>query len=417
MEIWFALPIMLVLLLLKGFFSGSEIALVNADKLKMRHQAKLGNRGARMVLRAFEAPERLLSTTLVGTNLTSIALTTIGTMTVIRYLGPSIGDLAAVIVFTPLFLVLGEIVPKSVYQQAADRIVPVVIYPLRFFQILFWPLIIAFSTIATLAARLAGARADAASLSREELQAVVRMAEQSADVAAFDRGRIRRVISLSEVSAGEAMIPLSEAVVVDAQTAVRDAAGLALDHEYYRLPVTDNHGNVEGLFVLNKWELFDRADLDKPVGEAIQPARFAPTTQPLATLLPDLLSTPDQMTVIVDEFGSSVGILTLNDVVEGVVGTQTDGAERPARGGRRQRLAAAQEDGSFLLDPHLPMAEVNELVGCALPTTSAQTLAGYLLEQFRRLPEVNEAITVEGYRITIVGRDSRTITSVRIAPA
>ena len=121
MEFLIILLVMVLLLLLKGFFSGSEIALVNSDKFKLHHKANQGNRGAQLVLKLFETPDVLLGTTLVGTNIATIVLTTLGTMLMIRSFG-QLGDLYAVLLFTPLFLVLGEIVPKSVYQQKSNEI-------------------------------------------------------------------------------------------------------------------------------------------------------------------------------------------------------------------------------------------------------------------------------------------------------
>ncbi|MEA2081039.1 MAG: CNNM domain-containing protein, partial [Pseudomonadota bacterium] len=114
MEFLVILLVMVLLLLLKGFFSGSEIALVNSDKLKLHHKANQGHRGAQLVLKMFQTPDVVLGTTLVGTNISTIVLTTIGTMLMIRHFGEA-GDFYAVLLFTPLFLILGEVVPKSVY--------------------------------------------------------------------------------------------------------------------------------------------------------------------------------------------------------------------------------------------------------------------------------------------------------------
>ena len=137
MDLPLILLAMVILLVLKGFFSGSEIALVNADKLKLHHRANQGSKGAKLVLKLFKTPDVLLGTTLVGTNISTIALTTVGTMLMIGHFGDR-GDLYAFLIYTPLFLILGEIVPKSVYQQESDRIAPIVVYPLRAFAVLFY---------------------------------------------------------------------------------------------------------------------------------------------------------------------------------------------------------------------------------------------------------------------------------------
>ena len=419
MDGYVAIPLMIVLLLLKGFFSGSEIALVNADRLHLRHRARNGERGAELALASLARPERLLATTLVGGNLSTIALTTVGTFFMIAQLGDQMGDLVAFLVFTPLFLVLGEIVPKSVYQQSSDRLVPIIIYPLRFFGFVFAPVIATFSFIARQVARLVGGTAgDVAMASREQLEQVVRLAEQSTTAAAFDRGRVRRVISFARVSAGEAMIPIAEVVAVAKDTPIRSAIRVALDRQIYRLPVFDGStSNVIGLFRLDAWRVLAGKDLDAPVEQAAQQAFFAPTTQPLSTLLPELLHREAQLVVVVDEYGSAVGIITLNDIVKDVLGAEERLRATGEVGAGRGRARVAEADGSFVLDPHLPIVDFNELVGAELPTGEASTLAGFLLSRFQRLPAVGDTLTTGGCRFSVEAVNDRTITSVRVAPS
>ena len=144
MEILYVLLAMVILLLFKGFFSGSEIALVNSDKIRLHHKANQGHNGAKLILRLFKTPDVILGTTLVGTNISTVVLTTLGTLLMIRYFGER-GDLYAFLVYTPLFLIIGEIVPKSVYQQKSDMLAPIIIYPLRVFSLVFAPIIFIFS--------------------------------------------------------------------------------------------------------------------------------------------------------------------------------------------------------------------------------------------------------------------------------
>ncbi|MCW8973925.1 MAG: DUF21 domain-containing protein, partial [Gammaproteobacteria bacterium] len=151
------LLVMVLLLLAQGFFSGSEIALVNADKLKLRHLASKGHKGAKRVLKMFEQPEVLLGTTLVGTNVSLVALTTLGTLLMIQLFG-RYGDLIAFLFYTPLFLIFGEVVPKSVYQQKADQLAPRIIFPLHLFSLLFYPVVWIFSHLARLIVRLVGVK-------------------------------------------------------------------------------------------------------------------------------------------------------------------------------------------------------------------------------------------------------------------
>jgi len=204
---------MIILLLLQGFFSGSEIALVNVDKIHMRAKASQGSRGAQLVLNLFKRPEVLLTTTLVGTNVSVVTLTALGTVLMIRWFG-DVGELYSVMVFTPLLLIFGEVVPKSVYQQRADQFAPVVVYPLRAFKFIFYPIIFGFSLVARLAAKLAGQPISPQSLfiTRQQLRTVVEMAERGANVDVFDQMRIKRAIRFANTTVGEAMVPIAEMV-------------------------------------------------------------------------------------------------------------------------------------------------------------------------------------------------------------
>ncbi len=415
MDLYLAIPIMLVLLLLKGFFSGSEIALVNADKIRLRHQASNGNRGAQMVLDAFERPDKLLSTTLIGTNLSTIALTTVGTITVISYVGPAMGDWVAFILFTPLFLILGEIVPKSVYQERADELVPIIIRPLSWFGVLFTPFIFVFSNLARFAARLAGGDMSGGKmLSREQLDAVVRLAEENAAAAAFDRGQIRRVISFAGISAGEGMLPIGDVLSVEASQPARQALKLAIDHCLRCLPVYEGSStNITALFAANRWEYLEPGDLDRPVAELAHPCLFAPTTEPLNSLLPKLLSREDQFAVVVDANGSAVGIITLTDLVDDLMGDP----ERDHGGDPGIRHVLEELDnGGFVLEAHIPMIEFDEIVGTNLRDAEPHSLARFLLARFQHIPAPGESIVAQGQRFTIETADERAIRTVRVEP-
>ncbi len=322
MEILSLALLMLVLLLFKGFFSGSEIALVNADKLKLHHQANQGDRGAKLVLKLFRTPDVLLGTTLVGTNIFTVALTTIGSMVMIEHFG-SLGDLYAFLLFTPLLLIFGEIVPKSVYQQKSDEMAPIVVYPLRFFSLLFYPVIFIFSRIARLAARLAGGGKTEQNvfMTREQIRMVVEMADRGTNVDVFDKVRIKRAIRFADTTVGEAMVPVAEVVAIDHERSTKDAIRLVRRLGYNRLPVyKQNVSNVTGIVTLTTWDLMDTSIKKKSLEELTKPACYVTANQTIDQLLPVLQKREDHIAIVVDEFGSCVGIITIEDILEEVVG-------------------------------------------------------------------------------------------------
>lgn len=418
MDILYIFLLMLVLLLLKGFFSGSEIALVNADKLKLHHKANQGHRGATLVLRLFKRPEVLLGTTLVGTNISTVALTTLGTMLMIDHFG-SLGDLYAFLLFTPLFLIFGEIVPKSVYQQKSDTIAAIVVYPLRFFSLLFSPIIFVFSRIARLAARLVGGGKTEQNvfITREQIRMVVEMADRGTNVDVFDRVRIKRAIRFADTTVGEAMIPVAEIIAINHDRTTKDAIRIVRRMGYNRLPVYKrNVSNVIGIVTLTTWDLMDPQLENKPLEALIKPACYVTSHQTIDELLPILQQREDHMAIVVDEFGSAIGIITIEDILEEVVGEIDVGYDFEEYMPRRRRgfEIVDREKEIYLMDARLPVSEVNEVLGITLPTSKYHTLGGLVLAQLKRIPDQDEYLIESGYKFTVDQVSERAIIRLRV---
>jgi putative hemolysin len=418
MEIAVILIGMLLLLLLKGFFSGSEIALVNSDKIKLRHEAKQGSEGAKLALNLFRHPEVLLSTTLVGTNLSTIALTTIGTLLMIQVFGEG-GELYAFLLFTPIFLIIGEIVPKSIYQQKSNTLTPIIIYPLRWASYIFYPVVFIFSRLARLAARLVGAGKvnQTFFITREQLLTLVEQAEHGATLSAFDRGRIRRVIRFAETTVKEAMIPITETKVINQDATRAQAVKRVRKFGYNRLPVYDgNSNNIIGVVTLSTWDLMETGKDEQQVSDLMKQALYVTPLETIDQLLPQLHQREDHMAVVVDEFGSAVGIITMEDIVEEVVGEIDVGYHFEEYQSRHQRTLEPLGDGCFLVDARLSITELNETLGARIPTMEFHTVGGLLLGRLRHIPKVDEYIKEGGFRFTVAKASARAILKVRVEP-
>ncbi len=418
MEIFTALLVMLFFLLLKGFFSGSEIALVNSDKIKLRHAAKQGNRGAMLGLKLFRNPEVLLSTTLVGTNISTVVLTTIGALLMIRLFGDN-GELYAFLILTPLLLVLGEIVPKSVYQQKSDSLTPIIIHPLRWASFLFYPVVFVFSRIARLTARLVGAGKTEQPffITREQLRSVVEMAEHGAAMDAFGRGRIRRVIRFAETTVAEAMIPIAEATAINRDKSTAGALELVRRHGYNRLPVYQTStSNIIGVVTLTTWDLMNREIAEQPLQSLMKPALYVSPLQTIDQLLPMLRQRKDHMAIVVDEFGTAIGMITMEDIVEEVVGEIDVGYDFEEYLPKRKRVYEKLAEEIYLMDSRLSISEANEVLGIYLPTTEFHTVGGLVLARLRRIPTQGEFIVEAGYRFTVVEASERAIVKLRVEP-
>jgi CBS domain containing-hemolysin-like protein len=418
MDLLVILIVMVLFLLLKGFFSGSEIALVNADKLKLHHKANTGHRGARLVLKLFRKPDVMLGTTLVGNNISTVILVTLGTMLMIRQFGAA-GDLYAVILFAPLFLILGEVVPKSVFQHKSDDIAPVIVFPLRLFSVLFYPIVFVFSRIARLGARLVGGGKTRQNvfITREQMRMVVEMADRGANVDVFDRVRIKRAIRFAETSVGEAMIPVAEMTAINRNRDTRNAITLVRRRGYNRLPVyTGNISNIVGVVTLTTWDLMDPELPGRPLEELIKPVHYVSPYQTIDQLLPILRTREDHMAIVVDEFGSAVGMITMEDILEEVVGEINVGYDFEEYLPRRKRNFELLDEETYLMDARLPISEVNEVLGASLPAVESHTIGGLLMARLRHIPGEGEFIVESGYRFTVTEATERAVVKLRVEP-
>lgn len=413
-----AISVMLFFLLLKGFFSGSEIALVSSDKIKLRHLEKQGNRGAGLALSQLQHPDVILSTTLVGTNLSTVVITTVGVLLMIGYTGAS-GEYYALLILTPILLILGEIVPKSVYQHRADVLTPIIIYPLRWMSLLFYPLVFIFSRIARLGARLVGAGKveQPFFITREQLRTVLDMAEHGTGLGTMSHGRIRRVIRFAETTVAEAMIPIAEATVIDRTATTRQAVEVIRKHGYNRLPVYDKSAsNIVGLITLTTWDLMDENLENSPLTPLIKPALFVSPLQTIDELMPMLHKRPDHMAIVVNEFGTAIGIITMEDIVEEVVGEIDVGYDFEEYLPKRKKVYEKLADEVYIVDARLSISEANEVLSTVLPARDFHTVGGLVLARLRHIPKEQEFIVENGYRFTVIEANDRTILRLRVEP-
>ena len=379
--------LIVIFLMLKGFFSGSEIAMVNSDKLKLKHQAKMGNRGAKLVLRLFKTPDVILGTTLVGTNLATVTISTLGALIFIDLFGAS-GDLISVIVLTPVLLILGEVVPKSVFQQKADALVCYLIYALRFFSYLFYPLIFVFSRVARFGTRVAGGGDTPQNMfiTREEIRSLLDISESASDPSTIDRKRIRRIIRFADTTVGEAMIPLADVVGFNEARDMKEAIRIVLKHGYNRLPVYQrNITNVRGILTLSTWDLMN----------------------------PDL---PNRavMAVVVDEFGSAVGILTMEDVFEEVVGEIDVGYDFDEYHPKKRMYIEHVDENTHLMSGRMPISEINDILYAKFPVEEAHSIGGLIVTRLRNIPKEGDTIEEQGYKITVIDADNRSVIKVKM---
>jgi CBS domain containing-hemolysin-like protein len=390
--------------------------MVNSDKLKLRHQAKTGDRGAALVLKLFRTPDVILGTTLVGTNVATVTISTLGALIAIDLFG-SAGDLISVLVLTPVLLIFGEVVPKSIFQQKADTISTRLIYGLRFFSYLFYPVIFVFSRVARFITRIVGGGSDPQTMfiTREELRVLLDVSESAANPSTIDRKRIRRIIRFGDTTVGEAMIPLADVVGVSEARPMKEAVRTVLKYGFNRLPVyRGNMNNIKSIMTLSSWDLMDPELKNKPVSDYMSSVLFLSPKQTIDRALPQLQARDDHMAVVVDEFGSAVGILTMEDVFEEVVGEIDVGYDFDEYNPRQRLYIEHESEDSHIMSGRMPISEVNDILYVHFPVEEAHTIGGLIISRLRHIPKQGDSVAEEGYRLTVLEADERSVLKVRV---
>ena len=409
-EIIATIGAMFACLLAEGFFSGSEIGVVSADRVKLRHDAARGSRGAKLALEMLEKPEWLLSTTLVGTNVAVVTNTTLAAALMIQLYG-EMGSWLAVVLVAPLIWVFGEIVPKSVFQQRADVITPKVIFLLRFCSYLFYPILMVFSQLARLLAKLLGDKAVGTNpfTLREEIYALLQMSTDGGDIHPREKTMIRRLFNFEETTAAKVMRPLIEVTGIEQDASCGEAIRVAREMAHKRLPVHARRvDHIVGM--LDTLELLG-IDPDEPVKTYIRPVDYVPGSKSIRALLQDMQRDRQLLSVVVDEFGGAEGIVTLEDIIEEIVEDITD--EYDAHEAKAQRIRKRGERDyivSARIDPEVLAREL----GIELPEGPYTSLAGFLLGRVRDVPAVGSVIKYQNITFVIQRGTARAIEEVRI---
>ena len=411
MDIVFTIGVMVFCLVCEGFFSGSEIGVVSADRMKLRHEAAKGSEGAKLALEMLKNPEWLLSTTLVGTNIAVVTNTTMATALMIELFGPSASWLAVVLV-APLIWVFGEIVPKSIFQQRADSLTPRVIFLLKFCSYVFYPILVVFSFLARLLGRLFGGKSDGKNpfTLREEIKTMMHMSGSDSDIEQIEQDMIRRLFNFGETTAHEVMMPLIDVAMIERSVTCGQARKLAIEHSHARIPVYQERvDRVIGL--IDTLELLG-VSADEPIEPFIKEVSYVPAGKSIQDLLLDMRRDRDQVAVVIDEFGGAEGIVSIEDILEEVVEDiqdEYDSAEPEIQ------LIRRQDDGTLLANARVDLDDLAEELGIELPKGRYSSLAGFLLEKAGEVPEVGSSVDYKELSFTVTRGSVRSIQEVRIS--
>ena len=404
--VWIAAACLLVTM----FFSAAEMAFIAANRLRLRHLAEEGSRTAARYLEDFRRPERVLSTAMMGVTIAHIVASSAATFALL----PVLGGWAPWVVtaaLTPVMLVFGEIIPKAVAREWATSLILRMYQPIRWASALLVPFVWATNSIVSALLRFVGGpTADARQfVSREELKALLAMEPDEADVTTVEAEMIDKIFDLGDTTVREVMVPLVEVAMLPESATPDDAIGLIGQRGFSRIPIyaqreTDVVGVVTAMDLLRRGaEVAGLADLRRAVA-------YVPETKRIDDLLREMQRSRTHLAVVVDEYGGSTGVVTLEDILEQIVGEIQDEHDRaPASVDRLP-------DGSYWVAARTNIEELNEALDWSLPKQDYETVAGLVLATLHRIPRMGEEFQVGRYTITVLDVDARHVKAVKVTP-
>ena len=414
---WLSLLIVLVCLLLSAFFAGSETALTASSRASMARMEKQGNKGAAIVNRLLSQRERLLGALLFGNNAVNIAASALATGILLTWFGNA-GIIYATVVMTIIVVVFSEILPKTAAISAPDRIALAVAKPIQLTMRLFGPLLVAVEALVRWLLGLVGIRIGAHPSIRsphEELRGAVDLLHREGGVEKLDRDMFGGVLDLRELEVSDVMIHRTKMIMLDADLTPEKAVQEVLAAPVTRLPLwRDKPENIVGL--LHAKDLLralqavggDASKID--IMAIATPPWFVPDTTSLHEQLKTFRRRQTPIALVVDEYGEVMGLVTLEDILDEIVGDITDAHDVAMTGVR------PQPDGSVNVDGTVPIRDLNRAMDWHLPDAEATTIAGLVIHEARSIPEPGQSFTFHGFRFRVLRKSRNRITALRITP-
>ena len=422
------------LVVANGFFVATEFSLVSVRKSRMESLVAAGNQRARNVLTALKDLDGYIAATQLGITIASIGLGWIGEPALATLLDPlfegimpesvafisahGVAFAVAFAIITFLHVVFGELAPKSVALQYPDQTSMAVAAPVRFFLYAFRPAIVTMNGFGRWMLRAIGLQEvdpHQQVYTAEELEIIVTASTAGGQIEDSEEAIIRRALIFGDQTAEDVMVPRTEVVTVQASATLDDLRDIISTHPYSRFPVEgESVDEIIGILhvrdvlpILIGTQSARRLDLR----EILRPSYVVPSTLPIDDLLSELKREEAHIAIAIDEYGGMAGIVTLEDIIERLVGEVPDEYGQPAM------TPQSQADGTMLLSGLTPLADVNEYLGLDLtPTDTAKTLGGYMFSEIGREPKIGDRVVTGGCALEITELDGLRISEVRASP-
>lgn len=396
--------ILIILLLASGFFSGSEIAFVVANKIKIEIKARRENFSAKSVMYFMSKPQNFFSTILIGNNVTNIAYASIATIFLSTFFG--LEEYSILLITTFSLLIFGELLPKYFSRELAERVILTFALPLRILTFLIYPFVKLTSSIAEILTKSANVNEENISnlFQKEDIQTLVSESHEAGIVNKKEIDIINRVLELGEQKVYEAMRPRTEIIGVETESSVEDVINVFIESGFSKLPVyEENLDNIKGVVFA-----YDMFKLPNSINEIIREVNFVPETKKSIEMLNEFLSSRNSIAIVVDEFGGTAGIVTIEDLIEELFGEIKDEYDI------EDDLCRKIGDNIYLISGKVEIDFINEQYNINLPYGEYETIAGLITSSTGKIPMQGETVVINNLTFLIIRASTKKIEMVKL---
>jgi len=408
--------IIAVCIIFIALLSSSEVAFISLNRIKLRYLVEKGNKKAAIAQKIRDEHDRLFSAVILSGNLFTVLATSVGTAVSISLLGDDIGIIVATIVMTILTVIFGELAPKTFAVTHSEGISLAMARPIELYIKAISPLVWIFNKLSNALIMLLGGEIKPAPhlLTEEEMKSMIKLGEEEGAIEKEEKEMLHNIFAFGDKRVTEAMVPRTEIVAVDEEAVIKDVLNLVSEKGYSRYPVIrETVDNITGVLyvkdILRKMAV-ENISPETVIKDFVRDAYYIPESKMVTALLDDMQKNKFQIAVVVDEHGGTAGLITLEDIMEEIVGGLQDEFEAI----EAEKEVEVLDERTFVVSGTTGMDEINELVGTELESEEFHTIGGFLFGLFGHLPKTGEQMRYHGLRFLILEMDGKKIEKIKI---
>ncbi len=398
-----------------AILSGTESSFIAANKLRIRSLMEKGDKRAKTVIKILEQHDKLFSVVILSGNLFTVLATSIGTALALKYFGKD-GIIIATIVMTILTVIFGELAPKTFAVAHSEKVSLLLAKPVSLYIKLVSPLVWIFNAASNLIIKILGGKKKQALpfATEEEIKTLIRIGEEEGTLKEEEKDMLHKVFAFGDKVATEVMVPRTEIVSIPDSATIEDALNLISEEGYSRYPViNENIDNIAGILyakdILIKMTAEEIAK-DFPIKDIVRDAYYIPENKMVTELLDEMQKNKFQIAIIVDEYGGTSGLITLEDIIEEIVGGLQDEFEEI----EAEKEVEILDERTLIVAGQTDINEVNELIGSEIKSDDFHTIGGFIFGLFKRLPKAGEQVRYHNLRFLILEMEDKKISKVKI---